>query len=95
MPKEKSVLTAKQRDALFTGLKDDPKFRELLKKDWRAALKEAKLNPDAVVKGTLSRTEIENFASQRAGWTIEIVIFNRDSGLENIAVKEALNFEAR
>ncbi|HSE37810.1 MAG TPA: hypothetical protein VLG74_10940 [Blastocatellia bacterium] len=95
MPKERSVLTAKQRDALFTSLKDDPKFRELIKKDWRAALKKTNVNPDAVVRGTLSRTEIENFASQRAGWTIEIVIFNKDLGLENIAVKEALNFEAR
>jgi hypothetical protein len=95
MPKERTVLTAKQRDALFTSLKDDPKFRELIKKDWRAALKKSNVNPDAVVRGTLSRTEIENFASQRAGWTIEIVIFNKDFGLENIAVKEALNFEAR
>jgi hypothetical protein len=95
MPKERSVLTAKQRDALFTSLKDDPKFRELIKKDWRAALKKTNVDPNAVVRGTLSRTEIENFASQRAGWTIEIVIFNKDFGLENIAVKEALNFEAR
>lgn len=95
MAKDRSVLSVKQRDALFTTLKDDPKFRELIKKDWRAGLKKAGIDPEAVVKGTLSRSEIENFASQRAGWTIEIVIFARELGMENISFKEAMNFEAR
>lgn len=95
MAKEKAVLSAKQRDTLFTSLKDDPKFREMMKKDWRTALKQSNIDPDSVARGTLTRSEIENFASQRAGWTIEIVISKRNFDMETIEMKEAVNFEAR
>lgn len=95
MPEEKSVLSNASKDKLFTKLREDPKFRDLMKKDWRAALKETDINPETVVKGTLSRQEIENFAQQRAGWEIIIVIFVRDAGLERVSLSEAVNLEAR
>ena len=95
MPEEKTVLTHEQKDKLFARLRDDPKFRELMKKDWRAAFKESAIDPDAVVNGTLSRQEIDNFALQRAGWEIIVVIFVRDLGLPRVSLSEAVNFEAR
>ncbi len=95
MPEEKTVLTHAHKDKLFSKLREDSKFRELMKKDWRAALKETDIDPETVVKGTLSRQEIDNFARQRAGWEIIIVIFARDTGLERVSLSEAVNFEAR
>jgi hypothetical protein len=92
---EKTVLTNRQKDQLFTMLKEDPKFRELMKQDWRKALESVRIKPDAVAKGVLSRNEIETFLGQRAGWVIEIVIAGRVPGMETIELKEAVNFEAR
>ena len=92
---DREAVSAKQRDALFERLRDDPKFRDAMKKDWRAAIGELKIDPKAVAKGTLSRKEIGDFLNQRAGWTIEIVFFNRLTGNEQISLGEAVNFEAR
>ena len=92
---DREAISARQRDSLFSKLKDDPKFRETMKKDWRAAVQELKIRPDAVAKGALSRREIGDFINQRAGWTIEIVIFNRFTGSERVHLNEAVNFEAR
>lgn len=92
---DREAVSAKQRDALFEKLREDPKFREALKKDWRGALGELKIDPKAVAKGTLSRKEIGDFINQRAGWTIEIIISNRFTGSERISMAEAVNFEAR
>lgn len=95
MPEEMSVLSHHQKDTLFTKLREDPKFRELMKKDWRAALTEVNIKPESVVKGTLSRQEIENFAQQRAGWEIIIIIFDPRSALERVSLGEAVNMAAR
>ncbi|MCC7157815.1 MAG: hypothetical protein IT161_24765 [Bryobacterales bacterium] len=92
---EKTVLSNRQKDQLFTMLKDDPKFRELMKEDWKRALETVKIKPDAVAKGVLTRNEIESFLGQRAGWTIEIVIAAHRPDMEAIQLKEAVNFEAR
>lgn len=92
---EKTVLTNRQKDQLFSMLKEDPKFRELMKQDWRKALETLRIKPDAVAQGVLSRNEIEGFLGQRAGWTIEIVISAHKPGLEAVQLKEAVNFEAR
>jgi len=92
---EKLVLRPKQRDQLFTKLRTDAKFRELVKQDWRKALESTGMKPEAVAKGMLSRSEIESFAGQRASWTIEIVIAGRTAGLETIELKDAVTFEAR
>ncbi len=94
MPDDRPVISVRQRDALFNKLKDDPEFREAMKKDWRAALEKLRIKPDAVAKGTLSRREIDDFIGQRAGWTIEIVIAAKP-GAERVQVSEAVNFEAR
>ncbi len=88
------VLKKEQRDALFTKLREDPKLRSMIKQDWKAALKSLKIDPATVAKGTISRKEVENFANQRAGWEIIIVVFER-GGLEKIRINEAVNFEAR
>jgi hypothetical protein len=88
------VIKKEERDRLFSMLREKPEFREMIKKDWRAALKEVGIDAEKVVKGELSRQEIESFAKQRAGWEIIIVIFAR-SGLEKIRINEAVNFEAR
>lgn len=90
----REVLSKDERDKLFGMLREKPEFRELMKKDYRAALKEALIDPEVVVKGTLSREEIENFAQQRAAWTITIVIFARQ-GLDQIRINEMVNFETR
>ena len=94
MPEEKHVLRHEQKDKLFARLRDEPAFREMIKKDWRAALKEVQIDPEAVAKGTLTREESESFAAQRASWTITIVIFARN-GLEQVSPGEAVNFQAR
>lgn len=83
-----------QRDMLFNKLREDPQFREALKKDWKAALKQVKIDPELVAKGELSRREIENFANQKAGWEIVIVISAR-TGLDRVSINEAVNFQAR
>ena len=92
---DKTVLTNRQKDQLFAMIKEDPKFRTMMKEDWRKALESVKIKPDAVAKGVLSRNEIESFLGQRAGWTIEIVIAAHRPDMEAIQVKEAVNFEAR
>lgn len=92
---EKTVLSNRQKDLIFNKLKADPKFRELMKQDWKKALASVRVKPDAVVKGVLSRNEIESFIGQRAGWTIEIVISSGRPELEAIQLKEAVNFEIR
>ena len=92
---DREAISARQRDALFTKLRDDPKFRDAMKKDWRAAIQEMKINPKSVAKGALTRKEIGDFIGQRAGWTIEIIIVNRFTGMEKISVAEAVNFDAR
>ena len=98
MPPEVShvpVLAAADRDALFNKLREDEKFRELVKKDWRRALTSMNIKPEAVAKGMLSRSDVESFAGQRASWTIEIVIFARNLQQEAVEMKEAVAFEAR
>ncbi len=92
---DKPVLRAAQRDKLFNRLKEDPKLRELMKQDWRAAMQAVGIKPDTIVKGTMSRREIDDYLAQRAGWTIEIVISARNSAAERVQVAEAVNFEAR
>ncbi len=94
MIEEKGVLKKEHRDALFTKIREEPKFRDLLKKDWRAALKEMKIDPETVVKGKLTREEISTLA-QQSGWEIIIIIFEASLGLERIRTSEAMNFEAR
>lgn len=93
MAKKRDVISARTRDKLFKRLHEDPKFRDAMKKDWRRAVKEAGVNPARVVKGTLTREEIQSVA-QAAAWTITIVIAARQ-GLEQIKMTEAVNFEAR
>lgn len=92
---DKPVLRATQRDRLFNRLKDDPKLREMMKQDWRAAMQAVGIKPETIVKGTMSRREIDDYLAQRAGWTIEIVISSRTTGAERVQVSEAVNFEAR
>lgn len=92
---ERAVLTAAQRDRLFKRLKEDPALRDTMKKDWRAAMKTVGIKPDEVVKGVMTRREIDDYLAQRAGWTIEIVIFSRSTGAERVQLSEAVNFEAR
>ena len=89
------AISARLRDALFNKLKEDPKFRDAMKKDWREAVQQLKIKPDAIAKGVLSRTEIEDFLGQRAGWTIEIVISAKVPGADRVQLAEAVNFEAR
>lgn len=91
----REVVSAKERDRLFGKLREDAKFREMMKKDWREALKAVEIEPDAVVKGTLTREEVESFVQQRAAWTITIVISAARRGMEQIKLSEAVNFEAR
>ena len=88
-------LTTKQRDALFSKLRDDPAFREAMKKDWREAVTALKIKPELIAKGALSRREIDDFINQRAGWTIEIVISGKVPGAERVQINEAVNFVAR
>jgi hypothetical protein len=95
MPTERAALTPKQRDLLFGKLRDDPAFREAMKKDWRSAVTTLKIKPDAIVKGALSRREIDDFINQRAGWTIEIVIAGRVPGQERVEINQAVNFQER
>jgi hypothetical protein len=95
MPEAEQVINKEQRETLFSKLREDPAFRETMKKDWRGALKQAKIDPEAVVHGTLSRQEVENFARQRAGWEIIIVISAMQRGAERVQLNEAVNFEAR
>ena len=89
------VVSREQRDKLFDRLVEEPAFREAVKKDWQAAFKQAGIDPQAVAKGTLTRQEVANFAGQRAGWEIVIVIFARDLGQQRIETRDAVNFEAR
>ena len=92
----KEGISRQQRDELFARLRKEPRFRQMMKKDWRAVLKEAEIDPEAVAKGTLSREEIEQFAQQRAAWTIVIVISARlPFAGEQIKFSEAVNFEKR
>lgn len=94
MPERKrEVISARTRDRLFKKLYEDPKFRDSMKKDWRKAVKAVGVDPRRVVKGTLTREEIQSVA-QAAAWTITIVITARQ-GLEQIKMTEAVNFEAR
>jgi hypothetical protein len=93
--KDLPAISARQRDELFTKLKEDPKFRDAMKRDWREAVQELKIKPDAIAKGVLSRNEVEDFLGQRAGWTIEIVISARVPGEEQVRLAEAVNFQAR
>lgn len=90
-----NVLSAEQRDALFRKLREDPGFREAVKRDWRAAVRQVDINPELVAKGTLSRNEVDDFLTQRAGWTIEIIIFTRAIEAERVEIGEAVNFGAR
>jgi hypothetical protein len=89
------VVSAQQRDALFNKLRDDPAFRDAMKKDWRAAVQQLHINPATVAKGTLSRSEVGDFLAQAAGWTIEIVISSRATGAERVEMKDGVNFAAR
>lgn len=93
------VLTEKQRDALFKRLRDDPKFRELMRKDWRAAMKAVNINPQTVAKSTITNADlmpstksgIDVDVGFNSGWTISVVNF----GKESIVVKEPVSFERR
>jgi hypothetical protein len=67
----------------------------MMKQDWRAAMQAVGIKPETIVKGTMSRREIDDYLAQRAGWTIEIVISSRTTGAERVQVSEAVNFEAR
>ncbi len=92
MPRE--IVHPEHRDKLFARVQEDPKFRQMLKKDWREAFAEMEIDPEKVIGGRLTREEMATFAQQRAAWTITIVISAR-SGIDQIAINEAVNFEAR
>lgn len=85
-------LKREQREKLFEKLKEDREFRELMKKDWRAALGKLNLKADDVVGGILKREEIEEFKRQAAGWTIEVVISAKAVNDERIKISEAVLF---
>jgi len=95
MENSPEVVSAVQRDALFNKLRDDPAFREAMKKDWKAAVKHVGINPDVVAKGTLSREEVNDFAAQRSGWTIHIVISTSASEAQRVQLSDAVNFAPR
>lgn len=87
-------MKTEQRDVLFKTLREDPNFRELLKKDWRAALKKIDIDPQMVAKTKLSREETIPLTMGRSRASIIIVI----SALENreqISMSDTVNFEAR
>ncbi len=92
---EEAVLKKEHRDALFQKLREDPKFREVLKKDWRAALKQMKIDPDMVAKGKLSRQDTLSFAGARMVSDIIIIIEEVLENRERISLSETVNFEAR
>ena len=94
MAEEKQVLRNEQKDKLFAKLRAEPAFREMIKKDWRAALREVQIDPETVANGTLTREEYDNFAAQRAAGYIIIIIGLRN-GLEQVSLGEAVNFQAR
>ncbi len=92
---DNTVLTKEQRDALFTKLREDPKFRETMKRDWKEALSSMKMKPEVVAGGMLSRNEVESFAGQRASWTIEIVIAGKVPRKDVVELKETVSFDTR
>ena len=94
MEEPREVLSVQQRDTLFTRLREDREFREVLKRDWRAALKETGVDPEAVVDGQLTREEMQSIGNMRAAWTIIIVIFAKEMR-ERLQINEAVNFAAR
>ena len=89
------VVSPQHRDALFNKLRDDAAFREAMKKDWKAAVKQVGINHELVAKGTLSRQEVNDFAAQADGWTIIIAISNRASEAQRVEMNQAVNFAAR
>ena len=90
------VLTRENREKLFEKLRYDPTFRERMKENWREAIKSIGIDAEAVVDGVLKREEIEEFANQAKGWSIEITfrggLLSKD---ERVEIKEAVVFQGK
>lgn len=89
------VLTKAQRDALFLKVRTDPKFRELVKKNWKAAMRAIGIYPLVVADKTITLKD-EGLAGQKgdgAYWTI--VILDKGKPRANLILGDSLGFEKR
>lgn len=95
MEANKDALTPAQRDILFEKIREDDVFRELMKQDWRKALRQMNIDPEIVAE-TLEKDD-ERFAVSPFS-EIFIVIENKDKftvDADSYGVIEAVNFESR
>lgn len=68
------VVSQEQRQCLVELAKKDTRFRELIKSDWRAALKQAGINPRDVKDAVIRQTDLSPFKGGLATAGIEITI---------------------
>lgn len=95
MEANKDALTPAQRDILFSKIREDDEFRELMKQDWRKALQQMNIDPELI--GETLEKDDERFAGSPFA-EVYIVIENKDKfsvDANNYGVLEAVNFEAR
>ena len=95
MEANKDALTPAQRDILFSKIREDDEFRELMKQDWRKALQQMNIDPELI--GETLEKDDERFAGSPFS-EVYIIIENKDKfsvDAHNYGVLEAVNFEAR
>ncbi len=86
-------LSREQRTVLFDKLRYEPQFRELMKENWKLALKEVGIKSEEVIGGIIKRQEIEEFAQQTKGWDITIEFSGRTPKQQRVQVNEAVVFK--
>ena len=95
MKGNKDALTPLQRDLLFSKIREDDEFRDLMKEDWRSALEQLNIDPEMVAE-TLEKDD-ERFAASPFS-RVFIVIDNKDTftvDADSYGVLDAVNFETR
>jgi len=73
-PHDTPVISRDQREKLVELVKKDPKFRELLKKDWPAAMKQAGVDAKELKGRVLKESQFQPFKGGSTKASIEIII---------------------
>ena len=94
--KSTAAVTPQERDKLVELAKTDANFRNLLKGDWKAAFKQAGIDPAKVKDNIVKATETVPFAGGPAMTGIEISIEIRASAHEEkINANDIVVFDSR
>ncbi|HUW94596.1 MAG TPA: hypothetical protein VMW58_02315 [Anaerolineae bacterium] len=87
------MISAEQRDRLFAEIRDNPKFRALIKEDWRGAMKQMRIDAEEVLKSRMTRVETGMLDPGVVAGEYAICIYKADVPV--FELRDVVEFEVR